>query len=317
LSGKKALLAALFAVVALAAVALVVSIDAPWLGREVEQRFRSATGIPLEVSRARFWLLRGLLLEDVRASSSFVAGSYEVHIPRMLIEPRRLALLRGRLEVTGMKLEQARVDFARGSVSLEGLGLTLSHVDYDARALTPLHGLGSEGLLTMGRIAFESWELRDLAARIATEGGRFRLEGLKLATDRGELSGELGLDFNSLPFRYRTSLLGRSFAVEGVGRGTLRFEGEGFGTKPRNLEGKGEFELERGRLPDAPWIREIDSALAGAEHAPVEILFEVRNERVYFERFELEAAEKVLALEGSFGLDGSRDIRATVNPRRD
>jgi hypothetical protein len=83
-------------------------------------------------------------------------------------------------------------------------------------------------------------------------------------------------------------------------------------TKARDLRGKGTFALERGRFADAPWIREIDPVLVGAQHAPVEIPFEVRDERVYFERFELEAKGKVLELEGSVGLDGSRDIRGSV-----
>ena len=313
MSAKKALLAALAFLLILAILGLIVPIDAPGLGREVRDRVRSASGFPLEVSRSRIRLLHGLVLEGV----GIVAGSLQVRVPRMVLEHRPLALLRGRLEVTGIQLEEAQIDAGRGSVSIEGLGLTLSSFDYDPRALTPLHGLGSEGILVMRRVAFESWELRDLTTKISTERGRFRLEGLKLATDRGALSGDLALDFNSFPFRYRGSLLGPSFEVEGVGRGTLQFEAEGFGTKARNLEGKGSFALPRGRLPDAPWIREIDLALAGAEHAPAEIPFEVRDERVYLERFELEATGKVLELEGSLGLDGSRDLRATVSRRRD
>jgi uncharacterized protein involved in outer membrane biogenesis len=313
LSAKKALLVALASLVTLAVLVLVIPFDAPGLGREVQDRVRSATGFPLEVSRSRIRLLHGLVLEEV----GLVAGSYQVHVPRMVLEHRPLALLRGRRDLTGIELESGTIDFPGGSVSLEALRLTLSRLDYDPRALTPLHGLNSEGLLTMKRIAFESWELRDLAARVATEDGRFRLEGLKLATDHGLLSGEVALDFNSFPFRYRTSLLGASFEVEGVGRGTLRLDAEGFGRKARDLRGKGTFALERGRLPDAPWIREIDPALVGAQHAPVEIPFEVRDERVYFDRFELEVPERVLALEGSFGLDGSRDLRATVDRRPD
>ncbi|MGH9391291.1 MAG: hypothetical protein ACRD1Z_16915, partial [Vicinamibacteria bacterium] len=280
MSGRKALLAALASIVTLAILALVIPFDAPGLGREVEERVRSATGIHLEISRSRLRLLRGLVLEDVR----FVARRYRAQVPQIVLEQRLLALLSGRRELKGIRLEEGRIDFDGGPVSIEALGLTLSRLDYDPRALTPLHGLGSDGLLTMRRIRFESGELRDLAARIATEGGRFRLEGLKLETDRGELSGEVVLDFNSFPFRYRASVLRPSFDVEGVGRGTLRLEAEGFGTEARNLKGRGAFELGRGRFPDAPWIQEIDPALAGADHAPAEIRFEVRDERVYFER---------------------------------
>ena len=364
MSGRKALLAALASLLtlsALAAVALVVPIDAPGLADEVERRARSATGIPLEVSRARFRLLGGLVLEEVTASASFVAGSYRVHVPRVVLEHRPLGLLRGRLELRGIRLERPtiRLDLPRSAgetfrirnaalletgsasepwleveasleevqieggdlivgdrVSVEGLGMTLTTLAYDRRALTPLHALRSEGSFAIRQMALESSRLADVAGRITTESGRLRLEDLKLATDRGALSGELALDFNSFPFRYEASLLGPSFDLEGVGRGTLRFEAGGFGTRARHLKGKGTFALERGRIPDGPWVREIDPALAGAEHAPVEIVFEVRDERVYIESFELEAAGRIVAIEGTVGLDGS-DIRATANRRRD
>jgi hypothetical protein len=198
-----------------------------------------------------------------------------------------------------------------------GLGMTPHDPRLRPWALTPLHALRSEGRISIREMVLESSRLSDVAGRITTESGRFRLEDLKLATDRGALSGEIGLDFNSFPFRYKASLLGPSFEVKDVGRGTLRLEAEGFGARPRDLKGKGTLALERGRLSDAPWVREIDPALAGAEHAPVDIGFEVRDERVYFERLELDAGEKTLSIEGSVGLDGSRDLRARVNPRRD
>lgn len=365
MSFRRALLAALaslLTLLALAAVALVIPIETPGLAREIERRARSAAGVPLEVSRARLRLLRGLVLEEVTASASFAAGSFRVHVPRVVLEHRPLGLLRGRLEVTGVRLERLtvqvdlpqragtiasirnaallqvvdasepwlEVDAALEAVqiesgnvlvgdrlSIEGLGMTLTTLAYDRRALTPLHALRSEGSFAIGEMALESSKLTDLAGSITTENGRFQLENLRLTTDRGALSGALALDFNSFPFRYRAALLGPSFEVERVGRGTLRFEAEGFGTRSRDLEGRGNFALERGRLPDAPWIREIDPALAGAEHDPVEIVFEVRDERVYFEKLELEAAAKSFTIEGSVGLDGSRDIRATVNRRPD
>jgi uncharacterized protein involved in outer membrane biogenesis len=357
LSAKKALVAALCALVALAGLALFIPINSPGLGREVEERLRSSTGISLEISRSRFRLLRGLLLEDTVASASFIAGSYRVHVPRIHLEHRPLALLRGRLELTGIRLERpaVRLDLGQRSgarvfvrnaaaletaeasdpwldvslaleevrieggdlvvrdrVSIEGLDLALTRVEYDRRALTPLHGLTSEGALAMGKIAFRGLALRDVAARTVTQAGRFELRGLRVASERGELSGDLALDFNSFPFRYRASLLGTAFELEGVGRGTLRLEAEGFGTRARDLKGKGSFAIEGGRFEDAPWIREIDPALAGAKHAPIEIPFDVRDERVFLQSFDIQAAEKTVAIEGSIGLDGSRDLRGSV-----
>ena len=309
--GRKALLVAVPAVLAVATLALRVPISTPGLGREVEERVRTATGIPLEVSRARVFLLRGLVLEDVR----FSAGTYRVRIARMRLEESPLDLLRGRWEWTGIHLEETEIDFAGGDLSIEALGMKLSRLEYDPRALTVVHGIGVEGVLSLGRVVLAGKEIRDLEAKVTAEGGRLRLEDLRLGTDRGDLSGRLALDFNTLPFRYRASVLGSSFELEGLGRGTLRLDAEGFGTKRRDLKGKGTFELEAGRLPDASWVREIDPSLAGAEHAPLEVHFEVRDDRVHFERFEIRTGDRLFELEGSIGLDGSWDLRAARRRR--
>jgi hypothetical protein len=301
---RKALLAAILSLAALLAAALFVSFDAPGLGRDLQERLRSAIGIRLEFERSRFSVLRGLLIEDARAT----AGSYELHFPRLVIEHRPLALLRGGFELAGIRLDEARV----GPFSVDALHLKLSRLEYDPRAVTALHGVDADGNLETRRVAFGTWELRDLAARIGAAGGRVRLEDLTLATARGSLSGELALDFNTLPFRYRVSLFGSSIDVEGVGRGALRLDAEGFGTRARNLAGRGVFELPRGRLPDSPWVREIDPSLAGADHGPVEVPFEVRDERVYIEGVAIEAAGRVFEIEGWFGLDGSRALRVST-----
>jgi hypothetical protein len=252
-----------------------------------------------------------VVLEDVR----FSAGSYRVRIPRMRLEETPLDLLRGRWELTGIHLEEVEVDFAGAAVSIEALGMTLSRLEYDPRAVTVVHGIGVEGVLGLRRIALAGKEIRDLEANVTAEGGRVRLDDLRLGTGRGDLSGRLDLDFNTLPFRYRASVLGSSFELEGVGRGTLRLDAEGFGTKRGDLKGKGTFELEAGRLPDASWVREIDASLAGAQHDPVEVRFEVRDDRVHFERFEIQTGESVFELEGSAGLDGSKDLRAAKRRR--
>ena len=303
MTGRKALFAALALLGALLTAALFLSFDASGLGREVEERLRSAAGIRLEYSRPRIGFLRGLSLEDVRAS----VGSYDLRVPRVVLEHRPLALLWGGFQLTGVKLDEARV----GRFSIEALRLTLARLDYDSRAVTALHGIGTEGRIEMRRAAFASWEVSDLSARIAATGGRVRFEQMKLRTGRGDLSGELALDFNSLPFRYRASLLGSSFEMEGVGRGAITLETAGFGSKARDVTGSGVFTLAPGRFSDASWVGEIDPSLAGAEHGPVEIPFEIRDERVYIEGVEIDAAGRRMEIEGSFGLDGSRDLRVS------
>lgn len=49
----------------------------------------------------------------------------------------------------------------------------------------------------------------------------------------------------------------------------------------------------------------------------MEIPFEVREERLYFQRFEIDTGQRALELVGSFGLEGAKDIRASIRGRRD
>jgi hypothetical protein len=306
LSRREALLAAGLALGAILTAALFLPFEAPGVGRMLGDRLQSTTGVRLEFSRATLGVLRGLLLEEARAS----AGAYELRVPRLLLEHRPLALLRGGFQLTGIRLDEARV----GQVTVEGLRMRLPRLDYDSRAVTALHGVDTEGALEMRRIVLATWEVRDLAAKLAVAGGRLRFEELTFTTGAGALDGELALDFNSIPFRYRFTLRGTPLEVKGLGRGQLRVEAAGFGTKPQDLEGAGAFAMERGRLPDAPWVREIDPSFAGAEHGPVEVPFEIRNERVQIGRVRLEVEGRAVEIEGSLGLDGSRDLRV-AKPR--
>jgi hypothetical protein len=56
-------------------------------------------------------------------------------------------------------------------------------------------------------------------------------------------------------------------------------------------------------------VRSIDPSLAGAEHGPLKVPFEIVEERIRIEPVEMEAAGRVLRIEGSLGFDGSQDLR--------
>ncbi|MGH9333671.1 MAG: hypothetical protein ACRD21_07975, partial [Vicinamibacteria bacterium] len=188
--------------------------------------------------------------------------------------------------------------------SIEGLDLTLGSLAYDRGAITPLHALSAAGSLSVREVGIDSLRLRDLSANLSTGSGRFRLEALRLTGDRGKLEGELEVNFNSIPFRYLTSLAGE-LRIAGLAPSTLRFEAEGFGTEGENLRGAGTFALGQGKFPDAPWVRLIEPELIGRDHAPAEIRIEVRDGAVHLETFELASPPYVLELGGSLALDGS------------
>jgi hypothetical protein len=302
LSARRIALAALPVAALLGALALFVPFDAPDLGRDVEERVRSAMGLDFAAARARVRLKGDVVLEDVRLG----AGSYRARFSRIVLEQPPLSVLDPKV----IRFESGRIESEAGAASIDSLELALDRLDHDPRALTGLHGLLLTGGLSVGRIAFGAREVRGLRAGIAVDNGRVRLEELDAALGPGSLSGEAVFDFNSLPFRYRASLGSPAFSLEGLGRGGLRLEVDGFGARARNLKGRGTFALEPGRIPDAAWAREVVPALAGTEHGPLEIAFEIRDERIYFGKLAIGGVE----LEGSVGFDGSRNVRVAARP---
>lgn len=370
------------------------SFQALGLGEAVARRARQSVGVDLEVSRSRFRLLDGLVLEDVTASSDLAMGRYRARLDEIRLEHRPLSLLVGRLDLTRIVLERPRVvlelggpaarlaepeerpsstappgesaegaepvepdrgtiseapglfrlallpsrllleegaiairDEKRGRelLSLDGLKLDFPAFVYDRLAVTPVHALTSKGDIAISAITVGNLRLTRMAGALKTESGRFRLGPLRFHVDAGDFEGELDVDFNSLPFRYRTSLTGASVDLgrladmpsggRGLGTGLVRFEGEGFGTESRNLKASGSLALEGGQLPALAWLSRIDPSLPGAGYEATAVTFEVRGGHLSFQGLRLAGSRSVLVLGGSIGFDDEVDL--TVEFRTD
>jgi AsmA-like C-terminal region len=213
----------------------------------------------------------------------------------------------------------------RDLLSLDGLTLDLPAFAYDGRALTPLHALTSNGTLAASALAVENLRLTNVVAGLSTEAGRFRFDGLRFHTDEGDFEGEIDVDFNSIPFRYRMSLTGASVDLDrlahmpsgALGRALVRFEGQGFGTGSRNLTAKGSLELPNGRLPELAWLSRIDPSLPGTAYDATVISFEVKGGRIELEGLKLASSRSELALAGTIGLEDDHEIDLGIDARVD
>lgn len=215
-------------------------------------------------------------------------------------------------------------DERRGRVlwSLDGLQLDLATLTYDRHAITPLHALSSNGNISVAALTIGDLRFANVEAALSTESGRFRLDDLRVHhAHAGDLEGELDVDFNSIPFRYRISLIGSSMDLgrighlpsEGLGKGLVRLEANGFGTESRHLRATGSLELEPGRLPAVGWLSEIDPSLPGTEYDRTAVSFEVRDSRLSFDGLRLGSSRSSLLIAGSIDFDD--DIELTVTAR--
>jgi hypothetical protein len=243
---------------------------------------------------------------------------------RVVLIPKELVVEGGSIAIRDEKRD-------REILALDGLHLELPSLVYDRRAITPLHALASKGELAVSSLAVEGLRVTRLTASLSTAGGRFRFDAARFHADAGDFEGDLDVDFNSIPFRYRASLegmsvdLGRLAGTPSGGSGTagtggtsrVRLEAEGFGTESRNLRATGTLELRDGRLPALAWLSAIDPSLPGADYGSTTVSFEIRDRRLSFDglRLGIASSRSELVLSGSIGFDDDADV--TIRHRVD
>jgi uncharacterized protein involved in outer membrane biogenesis len=238
----------------------------------------------------------------------------------------RLALVPAELVVEDGSIAVRDETRGRDLLSVDGLHLDLPELAYDRRAVTPIHALTSRGELLVSNLVVAGLRLTGVTASLSTEGGRYRFDDLRFHADAGDLEGELEVDFNSIPFRYRTTLLGGALDLSGFAgapagamKGQVRLEAAGYGTDSRNLKATGALELDNGRLPELAWLSAIDPSLPGADYEKTAVSFALQAGRISFEglRFRVASARSELTFEGSVGLGDAADADLTVVRRVD
>jgi hypothetical protein len=88
----------------------VAEFEARALNDQARSKAQELLGINLKSGKTRLSLARGLVWEDVGASSSFPGGSYDLQIERVLLEHRWLPLLAGQIVVRRVVLEKPEIE---------------------------------------------------------------------------------------------------------------------------------------------------------------------------------------------------------------
>lgn len=225
-----------------------------------------------------------------------------------------------------------RVDGATApDVEIRGMDVELRDLVLED-APTALQGLRAGGDLRTGEILLGGLRATEGSGKLRLAGGHFRLEefGLKLPQGRF-LLGEFDADLNRDPFAYSFALrvdpldANATLAAGpggGFGPGLLVFNATGTGTETRDMDGVGTLSLAAGRLPGSPLFTAIEAVLGraslqGSAYEPLVVPFQVDDDRLRFEPFELKTSLLSLGLSGWADLAGPLDLRIAVRAPRD
>jgi hypothetical protein len=216
-------------------------------------------------------------------------------------------------------------------LSIQALYIGLRNMSVSRGALTLLHALTASGELRARRFAMDSARSRDLKGSLVLDRGRLKLKDLGFSTDSGTFVSGLEVDFNRIPVAYTMKLEGGPLDVklltgltqgDGLGAGQLALDVEGFGGSTRRIRGKGNLQLAAGTLPAHPVLTGIERALGaenlvGSSYAKTKVQFEIREDRLFLEPFQLETDMTAAEVGGTVHHNGSVDLNLVVHRPRE
>lgn len=234
----------LAAVLVILVALLFVEIDSPKMGRAALERAGAATGVRMTAEGFRLNLLRGLVLERVKAASSFPGGSFTLSLDRLVFEHRLLSVLLGRVAVDRIVLRQPRVQISEGGAPTSAPRRPSAAV----AGAPPAGGLA----LQVSRIAIEDGSVRLQAPgqpATAITGLDLRLRDVafdpKLGSPVEALSGEGEVRIKELAFA--TTHVREAEGQLRLTHGRLQTQRVKFRTDEGRFEA--EMSVELGRLP--------------------------------------------------------------------
>jgi hypothetical protein len=247
--------------------------------------------------------------------------------PPLTFEVREIRIVEGSVELRDESGELA-------PTLVEGLGLTLRKLSADPGAPSPMQGAQGEGELSVGRIALESTEVRDVRGAFSLSGGRLETRDVTFSTPEGRFEAVFSMDVAGIPPSYELELRGRPLDLNvatgvpgqdgGFGPAQLDLAGHGTGTESRGLVATGRVTLAAGKLPSHPVLAGVArgigrAAIAGAPYEATEVRFRISEDRLVLEPFALVSPDLALRVGGRVGLDpeGALDLELAVDVPRE
>jgi hypothetical protein len=152
---------------------------------------------------------------------------------------------------------------------------------------------------------------------------------LSLATDYGDLSANMNVDFNPAPFTYALAGSGGPLdlsktvgATSGFGPAKVDLVAEGSGSDPETAKASGVVELGAGTFPSSSVFHGIDDALGknvvvGNAYQATEARFELAGGVVSLAPFQFEAERLRMEVSGTASLDGPLDFDLSLATARE
>jgi hypothetical protein len=215
---------------------------------------------------------------------------------------------------------------AEDDLELEGLNLMLSDLLFDSTAPSPIEGFAAQGEISVESIRLGELEAKGTAGLISIDRGQTAISEFGLSTANGELQvDELAVDLTQSPATYNLSLSG---AVDlngllgaqgdgGFGPVQLEFGAAGEGPETEDLAGQGVLHLAAGSIPTTEAVAKIEKLLqkpivSGSAYEATDILFEISNNNLVIQPFEIVGSSIRIAGAGTVDLAGPVSVHADI-----
>jgi len=215
---------------------------------------------------------------------------------------------------------------AEDDLELEGLDLVLSDLLFDSTAPSSIEGFAAQGEISVDSIRLGELEAKGTAGRISIDRGQTAITEFGLSTTNGELRvDELAVDVTQSPAIYNLSLSG---AVDlngllgaqgdgGFGPVQIEFGAAGEGPETEQLAGQGVLHLAAGSIPTTEAVAKIEKLLqkpivSGSAYEATDILFEISNNNLIIQPFEIVGSGIGIAGAGTVDLAGPVSIHTDI-----
>jgi hypothetical protein len=214
---------------------------------------------------------------------------------------------------------------------IQALSLTLNDLTLNENTAPAIQRFSAKGEVQADEIQIGKMNVQQNEGQIEIRKGEIHAKDLSFETDQGKFRAELSLNLKSSPVTYKLFLKGDPVNTnlilvgkekDELGPTRLEFQGDGSGTKSRDLQGQGKFTIEEGKLPSTSVFETIErivgeAVIVGAPYKPSTTSFRVRENRVYLDGFVLQTDQGSLDLSGWVSLDGPVRLKCAVRvPRK-
>ena len=329
----------------LLAVAFLVDFRAPALGRRILDAAGADAGIEIQAARFKLNLVRGIVLEEVVATTRIPSGTVVATLDRVVLEHRLLPLIYGDIVIDRLILDRPVIEVINDQVLSARGGharttpriAPVSFVQESTRsspvgqAVTVHSVLISDGTLLLREAEGEP--------KTRVEQLNVELSGIEIEESAASvavgLSGRGHVDIGKVRIGERTASGNRAqlaaengvFTVTGLvlttpqGRLTLEELAVDLKPDPYTLHGSGTIHLSAGHLPEAAVLDQAASVigiqLAGLAYEATVIEFRLADDRLDVAPFEIVSEGARLEAAGQLALDGVLDGHARISIERE